>query len=217
MSFEDLLDQVQQTVADTLAWPDTPVDAVIDAIGPVRDASRTPLFQVIFTFHDSVVPDLSFCGLTGAVTERENGAAMCDLTVMVVPRAAQRLGREPRPEDDDLTLVWEYSTDLFDETTMTRMAAHYLNLLTGALAAPSTPVGDLRLLGDAELARLGSWSRGPTAAGATRPARRSRRGSPPRSPRTRTRPHWSAAAPRSATRSSTGAAMHWPGCCAAAA
>src|SRR5579859_5964239 len=95
---------------------------------------------------------------------------------MVVPRAAQRLGREPRPEDDDLTLVWEYSTDLFDEPTMTRMAAHYLNLLGHALAAPSTPVGDLRLLGDAEQAMLGSWGRGPAAAegypaGATIPAR----------------------------------------------
>jgi amino acid adenylation domain-containing protein len=161
MSFKDLLDQVQQTVADTLAWSDTPVDAVIDAIGPARDASRTPLVQVIFTFHDSAVPDLDFGGLTGAVTERENGAAMCDLTVMVVPRAAQRLGREPRPEDDDLTLVWEYSTDLFDEPTMTRMAAHYLNLLADALAMPSTQIGDLRLLDDAELARLDSWSRGP--------------------------------------------------------
>ncbi len=165
MSFTDLLDQVQQTVVDTLAWPDTPVDAVIDAIGPARDPSRTPLFQVIFTFHDSAVPDLDFGGLAGAVTERENGAAMCDLTVMVVPRAAQRLGRDPRPEDDDLTLVWEYSTDLFDEPTMTRMAAHYLNLLTGALAAPSTQIGDLRLLADSELAVLDSWSRGPAAAG----------------------------------------------------
>jgi amino acid adenylation domain-containing protein len=163
MPFSDLLDQVQQTLIDTLAWPDTPVDAVIDAIGPARDASRTPLFQVIFTFHDSAVPDLDFGGLTGAVTERENGAAMCDLTVMVVPRAAQRLGREPRPEDDDLTLVWEYSTDLFDEPTMTRMAGHYLNLLTSALAAPSTRIGDLRLLAGSDLAMLGSWSRGPAA------------------------------------------------------
>jgi len=163
MSFTDLLDQVQQTVVDTLAWPDIPVDAVIDAIGPARDASRTPLFQVIFTFHDSAVPDLDFGGLTGAVTERENGAAMCDLTVMVVPRAAQRLGREPRPEDDDLTLVWEYSTDLFDEPTMTRMATHYLNLLTNALTTPSTQISDLRLLADSDLARLDSWSRGPAA------------------------------------------------------
>jgi amino acid adenylation domain-containing protein len=161
MSFTDLLDQVQQTVVDTLAWSDTPVDAVIDAIGPDRDASRTPLVQVIFTFHDSAVPDLDFGGLTGAVTERENGAAMCDLTVMVVPRAAQRLGREPRPEDDDLTLVWEYSTDLFDEPTMTRMAAHYLNLLADALVTPSTQIGDLRLLADSDLAALDAWSRGP--------------------------------------------------------
>ena len=73
MSFTDLLDQVQQTVIDTLAWSDTPVDAVIDAIGPTRDASRTPLFQVIFTFHDSAVPDVDFGGLTGAVIERANG------------------------------------------------------------------------------------------------------------------------------------------------
>jgi amino acid adenylation domain-containing protein len=164
MSFTDLLDQVQQTVVDTLAWPDTPVDALIDAIGPARDASRTPLFQVMFTFHDSAVPDLDFGGLTGAVTERENGAAMTDLTVMVVPRAAQRLGREPRPEDDDLTLVWEYSTDLFDEPTMTRMAGHYLNLLTNALATPATQIGDLRLVADSELAMLDSWSRDPAAA-----------------------------------------------------
>ncbi len=176
MSFADLLDQVQQTVADALAWPDTPVNAVIDAIGPARDTARTPLFQVMFTFHDSAVPDLDFGGLTGAVTERESGAAMCDLTVMVVPRAAQRLGREPRPEDDDLTLVWEYSTDLFDEPTMTRMAAHYLNLLAGALSAPSTQIGDLRLLAGSDLALLDAWSRGPAGtdgypADATIPAR----------------------------------------------
>src|SRR5262249_23227223 len=31
MSFTDLLDQVQETVLDALAWSDTPLDAVIDA------------------------------------------------------------------------------------------------------------------------------------------------------------------------------------------
>src|SRR5262249_30034628 len=107
MSFADLLDQVGRTVVDALAWSDTPVDAVIDAIGPARDPSRTPLFQVMFSFHDSAVPDVDFGGLTGTVTERSNGSAKSDLNVVVVPRAAQRLGREPRPEDDDLSLIWE--------------------------------------------------------------------------------------------------------------
>ena len=165
MPFTDLLDQVQQTVADTLAWSDTPVDAVIDAIGPARDPSRTPLFQVMFSFHDSAVPDLDFGGLTGAVTERANGSAKCDLNVIVVPRAAQRLGREPRPEDDDLSLIWEHSTDLFDEATMTRMVTHYLNLLADAVARPETDIGGLELLTGAELRLLESWSRWPAVNG----------------------------------------------------
>lgn len=165
MAFTDLLGQVQRNVVDALAWSDTPVNAVIDAIGPARDPSRTPLFQVMFSFHDSAVPDLDFGGLTGAVTERANGSAKCDLNVIVVPRAAQRLGREPRPEDDDLTLIWEYSTDLFDETTMSRMVTHYLNLLADALARPAAQIGELRLLAGPELRLLGSWSRGPAMTG----------------------------------------------------
>ena len=165
MSFASLLDQVQRTVVDALDWADTPVDALIDAIGPARDPSRTPLFQIMFSFHDSAVPDLDFGGLTGAVTERANGSAKCDLNVIVVPRAAQRLGREPRPEDDDLSLIWEHSTDLFDETTMSRMVTHYLNLLTDALARPEAAIGSLELLTGAESRLLESWSRAPAVNG----------------------------------------------------
>ena len=164
-TFASLLDQVQETVIDALAWSETPVDALIDAIGPARDPARTPLFQVMFSFHDSAVPDLDFGGLTGAVTERANGSAKCDLNVIVVPRAAQRLGREPRPEDDDLSLIWEHSTDLFDETTMSRMVTHYLNLLTDALARPETGIGELELRTGAESQLLESWGRAPAMNG----------------------------------------------------
>jgi amino acid adenylation domain-containing protein len=166
--FTGLIEQVQQTVAETLAWSDTPVDAVIDAIGPARDASRTPLFQVMFSFHDSAVPDLDFGGLTGEVTVRANGTAKADLNVIVIPRAAQRLGRAARPEDDDLTMIWEHSTELFDDATMSRMITHYLTLLADAVARPATHVRDLRLRTDEEARQLDSWSRGPEVAD-TRP------------------------------------------------
>ncbi|HEY1919291.1 MAG TPA: condensation domain-containing protein, partial [Streptosporangiaceae bacterium] len=165
LSFEDLLAQVHGTVVDALAWSDTPVDAIIDAIRPTRDPSRTPLFQVMFSFHDSAVPDLDFGGLTGAVTERSNGSAKSDLSVVVVPRAAQRLGRDPKPEDDDLNLIWEYATDLFDEATMSRMVTHYLSLLSDAVASPTTQIGELRLSTDTEHRQIDSWGRGPAAAG----------------------------------------------------
>ncbi|MFB9467485.1 amino acid adenylation domain-containing protein [Streptomyces cinereospinus] len=162
--FSDLLAQVRLSVAETLAWSDTPVDAVIDAIDPVRDPSRTPLFQVMFSFHDSAVPDIDFGGLTGRVTERSNNSAKADLNVIVIPRAEQRLGRAPRPEDDDLAMIWEHSADLFDEATMERMITHYLTLLADAVARPQTRVGTLRLLPDAESAELDRWAHGPAAA-----------------------------------------------------
>jgi amino acid adenylation domain-containing protein len=160
LPFTELLGQVQRTIIDALPWSEAPVDAIIDATGTARTTSRTPLFQVMFSFHDSAVPDLDFGGLTGTVIERTNGSAKADLNVIVVPRGAQRLGREPRPEDDDLTLVWEHSTDLFDEATMSRMITHYLNLLTDALSRPATQIGRLRLLTDPESRLLDSWSGG---------------------------------------------------------
>ncbi|MFB7948843.1 amino acid adenylation domain-containing protein [Kitasatospora phosalacinea] len=160
-TFNDLLAQVRQSVAETLAWSDTPVDAVIDAIDPSRDPSRTPLFQVMFSFHDSAVPDIDFGGLTGKVTERSNKSAKSDLNVIVIPRAEQRMGRAPRPEDDDLAMIWEHSSDLFDEATMERMIAHYLTLLSDAMERPDSTVGSLRLLSDDESEQLRSWTLGP--------------------------------------------------------
>ncbi|GAA1173661.1 hypothetical protein GCM10009664_46040 [Kitasatospora gansuensis] len=161
--FTDLLAQVRESVAETLAWSDTPVDAVIDALDPARDPSRTPLFQVMFSFHDSGIPDIDFGGLTGRVTERSNASAKADLNVIVIPRAEQRLGRAPRPEDDDLAMIWEHSADLFDEATMARMITHYLTLLEDAVARPAAPVGTLRLLPEAEAEQLDRWSHGPAA------------------------------------------------------
>ncbi|MFI9365175.1 amino acid adenylation domain-containing protein [Kitasatospora sp. NPDC053057] len=165
-SFSELLAQVRRSVAETLAWSDTPVDSVIDAIDPVRDPSRTPLFQVMFSFHDSAVPDVDFGGLTGRVTERSNRTAKADLNVIVIPRAEQRLGREARPEDDDLYMIWEHSSDLFDEATMERMVTHYLTLLADAVAKPGTRVGALSLLPEEEADQLDRWTRGPAAADA---------------------------------------------------
>lgn len=163
--FSELLAQVRLSVAETLAWSDTPVDAVIDAIDPARDPSRTPLFQVMFSFHDSGVPDIDFGGLTGRVTERSNASAKADLNVIVIPRAEQRLGRAPRPEDDDLAIIWEHSADLFDEATMERMVTHYLTLLADAVDRPQASVGTLRLLPEEEADQLDRWAHGPAATG----------------------------------------------------
>ncbi|NUR47005.1 MAG: amino acid adenylation domain-containing protein [Hamadaea sp.] len=144
-TFEELVARAAEATAAAYAHPELPIDELIRELEPPRDPSRNPLIQVMFSFHDSAVPDLDFGGLTGTLTERHNGSAKADLNVVVIPRAAQRVGRAASTADAQTILVWEYATDLFDEPTMRRMIDHYLHLLAAAMAVPGTPVDQLPL------------------------------------------------------------------------
>lgn len=149
--FDALVGQVHDTALDCYAWQDVPLDRLVEALAPHRDPSRNPLFQVLFSCHDSAVPDLEFGGLRGELLERHNGSAKVDLSVVVIPRAEQRTGRPPRAGDDRVTLIWEYATDLFDEGSMRRMLAHYEALMRAALAGSESPVDALPLVADSDV------------------------------------------------------------------
>ncbi|HLL82818.1 MAG TPA: amino acid adenylation domain-containing protein, partial [Longimicrobium sp.] len=56
--------------------------------------------------------------------------------------------------DGTLQLSLEYSTDLYEADTVRRMASHYVQLLSHALDAPATPLGQLQLLDEAERRQL---------------------------------------------------------------
>jgi len=144
--FAELARRVHETTARAYDWQDTPFDRLVAALDLPRDPSRNPLFQVMFSFHDSPVPDVDFGGLRGTVLERHNGSAKTDLNIVVIPRAEQRIGHGPRDDAAPITLIWEYATDLFDETTMRRMVAHYQALLDAALSRPELEIARLPML-----------------------------------------------------------------------
>ncbi len=129
---------------------DLPLELLVADLQPERDLSRNPLFAVLFSFHDSPVPDLRFAGLTGTLTELHNRSAKADLNVVVRPRGEQRVGRRAAAEDEDVTFFWEFDRDLFDRATVERMWAHYQALLGGILADPSLRIAELPLLSAAE-------------------------------------------------------------------
>jgi hypothetical protein len=126
------------------------MERLVEALSPDRDPSRNPLVQAMFSFHDSAVPDVEFGGLSGEVLELHNGSAKVDLGVVVLPKAEQRIGRAPRPEDESITLIWEYATDLFDHSTMRRMVGHYLTLLAAAVGSTGSAVTRLPMLSPEE-------------------------------------------------------------------
>ncbi|MEE8526489.1 MAG: amino acid adenylation domain-containing protein, partial [Thermoanaerobaculia bacterium] len=158
-TFAELLARVRETVLEATVHQDLPLERLVAALQPKRDSSYTPLFQVVFAFHDSAVPDLSFAGLRGRLRYRHNRSAKFDMNVVLIPRSEQRLAGDAGA-DDRLSVIWEYSTDLFGAATIERLVRHYRRLLAAAVADPERRISALSLLGAGERQQLlVEWSR----------------------------------------------------------
>jgi amino acid adenylation domain-containing protein len=151
----ELLDRVRQTSLECYAFQDIPLERLVAELKPERHIGRNPLFQVMFNFHDSAIPDFELGGTRGILNVRGNRSAKVDLNVVVVPRAEQRVGRQARADEDDRCLLqWEYSTDIFEPATMDRMRAHYLALLGGIAGHPEQTLSALPLMSAEEQRQL---------------------------------------------------------------
>jgi amino acid adenylation domain-containing protein len=139
----ELVQAVQRTTGEAFAREGVPFSAVVEALRPERRLDHLPIYQVGFSFHDSAVPVGRIGELSVAVNEAlSNGTAKLDLQVVGIPR------RAPDGDSRDVTLIWEYSTDLFDAATVAQMARHYRLLLAGLVAEPEARISRLRMLSD---------------------------------------------------------------------
>src|SRR5262249_9698440 len=80
--------------------------------------------------------------------------AKFDINVIVIPRKEQLTGSGQEVFDDDITLVWEYNTDLFERQTAERMVAHYLKVLESMVENLELPLSKIPLLTQAERQHL---------------------------------------------------------------
>ncbi|GLY50354.1 hypothetical protein Lesp01_40100 [Lentzea sp. NBRC 102530] len=137
--FGHLLGQVRETVLDAFAHQDVPFERVVDEVDPVRDPSRTPLFQAMVVLQNTGGGEPRLPGLRVEELPPPSVAAGFDVSLQF------------QEVDGRLEAVLTYDTALFDATTAERLVAHVGVLLDGATAAPDLAVADLPLLTDDEL------------------------------------------------------------------
>ncbi|MDJ0676181.1 MAG: amino acid adenylation domain-containing protein, partial [Calothrix sp. MO_167.B42] len=133
-SFQQLLAQVKETTKAAYAHQDIPFELLVDTLVPERDLSHTPLFQVMFALQNTPGENMDLAGLTLSPLEVENQTAKFDLTLSV------------ENTTNGMTGWWEYSTDLFDDGTITRMIGHFQTLLEAIVAHPQQSISQLPLL-----------------------------------------------------------------------
>ncbi len=154
-SFADLLERVKEVTLGAYTHQDLPFEKLVEELNPPRSLSNTPLFQVMFSFLDTPMTELEIAGLHFRPIDAHNKSAKFDLNVVVVTPVEQRVSLQvDGPARHEVTVLWEYNTDIFDESTIVRLSSHYRNLLEAILSDAKTRVSDLPLLGDAERREL---------------------------------------------------------------
>ncbi|MFF5532690.1 non-ribosomal peptide synthase/polyketide synthase [Streptomyces cinerochromogenes] len=147
--FTGFLTAVRQTVLDAFAHQDVPFERVVDEVDPVRDPSRSPLFQVMVVLQNTPAAALDLPGLDVTDVEPDSEQAAFDLTLEFAETGS-----------GDLHGLLTYNTDLFDPATAERMAGQLGTLLHAVAEHPDRPLGALPLTSDDELKNLLEQVRG---------------------------------------------------------
>ena len=154
MTFRDLLAHVKRITYEAYAYQDMPFGKLVEVISPNRDLSRNPIFQVLFSFHDSQVPEMIFPEVTGEIRYRHNKSAKFDINIVTIPWAEQRIGTTHQVQPRHITMKWEYATDLFQRSTIERMTNHYKALLLDVVNSPEKRIAALSMLTETEQQQL---------------------------------------------------------------
>ncbi|AOX02680.1 hypothetical protein BJP34_27455 [Moorena producens PAL-8-15-08-1] len=154
-SFKEFLTQVRQTVLEALTHQEYPFALLVENLQPQRDPSRSPIFQASFAlqelqksqdiqklFVDEIEKDVDWGGLKLRPFEIPQQEGQFDLDLEMLEGSSSVKG------------IFKYNTDLFDGSTIERMAAHFQNLLSAIVENPQQVVSELPLLSERERHQL---------------------------------------------------------------
>ncbi len=133
--FLELLARVRSTTLAAFAHQELPFEKLVEALQPVRDQARSPLFQTMFILHNTPWEAQPIHGLE--IEPGEAGpveTAKFDLTVSA------------HEYEDELWVNLEYNTDLFDQQSIDRLAESYQILLQAITQDPERSIDKLDLL-----------------------------------------------------------------------
>ncbi|HYP53657.1 MAG TPA: MupA/Atu3671 family FMN-dependent luciferase-like monooxygenase, partial [Pyrinomonadaceae bacterium] len=130
-TFRELLARVREMSLEAYAHQDLPFDQLVKALNPKRNPGYHPLFQVLLVLQNAPAEKVELPGLTLSPVEQADEMAQFDLALFVEETA------------DGLTVLWRYSTDLFDARTVSRFASDFARVLEAASARPESRLSEL--------------------------------------------------------------------------
>ena len=141
-SFAELVKRVREVCLGAYAHQEVPFERLVEELQPERKLSHSPLFQVMFVLQNAPAQHLEIPSLKFEPVSIGNGSAKFDLTLIL------------EENQESLSCCFEYSTDLFEAATITRMIGYLRNVLKQVLNNPNQPLWQVPVLTQAEQRQL---------------------------------------------------------------
>ena len=149
-TFKELLQRVKRVALEAYAHQDIPFEKLVEVLGRNSDRSRTPLFQVMFVLQNAPSGKLQLGTLKLSPVRVETHTSKFELLLSLEDSANGIIGN------------LEYSTDLFEKSSVSNMWVHLENLLWSISGAGGElqRIGEVPLLTEAEERQLlVEWNR----------------------------------------------------------
>lgn len=144
-TFRDFLAQIRRTVSEGKKHEDYPFPLLVKQLIPERDSSRSPLFQVSLTWQEHRWYDnsqKSSLVMSPFLIEGHQRGSAFDIDLAIIKTGGE------------FNFCWQYNTDLFNISTVERIAGNYQTLLESILINPQQPISQLPLLTEIEQYQL---------------------------------------------------------------
>ncbi|HVG22289.1 MAG TPA: condensation domain-containing protein, partial [Blastocatellia bacterium] len=136
--FKDLLKQVREAALGAYDHQDLPYEKMVEELQPDRQMDHKPIFQIAFGLQNAPREVLEIPGLSLSSIRLEHEVVRFDLTLWASEAA------------EGLQTHWTYSTDLFDDGTISQMYKRFEKLLRGIIAEPDARLNALDIIPEDE-------------------------------------------------------------------
>jgi amino acid adenylation domain-containing protein len=134
LTFGQLLKRVKEVALEAYAHQDLPFPKLVEQLQPERDLSVNPLFQVVLHLFNAQTWPTALGGAAPPPFKVERHTALFDIVF------------ELYETPEGLSGGLEFSTELFEESTIARMVRHFSRLLEGIVSNPEQRLCDLPIL-----------------------------------------------------------------------
>jgi non-ribosomal peptide synthetase component F len=146
MSYREVMRREKEVALGAYGHQEVPFEKLVEELRPERNLSYTPLFQVVFALQNTSAEELKLRGMRLRAKAVSNGTTNFDLILNV------------KETEEGLRGVMEYSTDLFDASTIRRMLESFKALLEGVVANPDARLVDIPITSESREAAAGYGS-----------------------------------------------------------